>query len=70
MNIASGFWFGFINSTNMPSQNESILHHPKAASLGSIMPRRWINLGLLTSQEMAHESEAETYLSTITILDH
>ncbi|KAK4725321.1 hypothetical protein R3W88_028100 [Solanum pinnatisectum] len=53
MNIASRFWFGFISSTIMPSQNEFILHHPKEAYLGSIMARRRIDLRLLISQEMA-----------------
>ncbi|KAG5577537.1 hypothetical protein H5410_057671 [Solanum commersonii] len=53
MNIASRFWICLINNTLMPSQNESILRHPKMACLGSIMARRRIDLGLLISQEMA-----------------
>uniref|UniRef100_M1DM30 Putative plant transposon protein domain-containing protein n=1 Tax=Solanum tuberosum TaxID=4113 RepID=M1DM30_SOLTU len=53
MNITSRFWFDFISNTIMPSQNESILHHPKATCLGSIMARRRIDLGVLVSQEMA-----------------
>ncbi|KAK4721374.1 hypothetical protein R3W88_011607 [Solanum pinnatisectum] len=53
MNLASRLWFGFISSTLMPSQNESIMCHIKAACLNSIMARRRIDLGLLISQEMA-----------------
>ncbi|XP_027767695.1 uncharacterized protein LOC114073994 [Solanum pennellii] len=53
LNIAVRFWFGFIRSTVMPSQNEYVLCLPKKACLSFIVSRRSINLGLLMSQEMA-----------------
>ena len=44
IHITMRYWFGFICSSLMPSQNESILHHQKDYLLGSIIAKERLNL--------------------------
>lgn len=50
-NVVAHFLFGFIISNLMPSQNESILLHPKLVLVGTIIDGEEVNVGQIIEEK-------------------
>ena len=53
MHITMRYWFGFLCSSLVPSQNESILRHTKDDLLGLIIGKERLHLGSIIALEKA-----------------
>lgn len=52
LSVATCYWFWFIRSSIMTSQNEIVLYLSKRTCLGLIISRKSINMGLIIQQEI------------------
>ncbi|WMV49766.1 hypothetical protein MTR67_043151 [Solanum verrucosum] len=69
LNMDARYWFGFINNTLMPSQNESIFWHLKAALFDSILNWQRLILDLIIEQEMAlRAKQSQISLSFLVVI--